>query len=320
MNKKRKSKDFCCPEFVPPGALDDFCIPEDCCPQRLKTPKFPSPTSCLPEEQTRRLEEKIDTVNELLLDLALSNERPEEGRMKSIEGLIGQLIEVKIDCEEPVEEKNPELNEDGKKITQIEHTHLVDPDLDKTLLANREKRKKRKDNTGKYKKRKKRVNKVGKKIYAKRKVIVNKQDVSTIETGDLKGFVRVIGRDFVLLKRNKEEIIIPLTKISLIKPHDRFAQPIHKPELLDIDPCLRRALTFDFGETVASSPELIEIFFKLTLPNFLLIHLDKKVKIKVADEEIEGILMEINKDSLVISMKNEKLRIIPLLSVCFIII
>lgn len=321
VKKKHDDEGFCCPEFVPPHAPDDFCIPENCCPQRLETPKFPSPTSCLPKGQTRELEELIDMTNELLLDLALSNESAIEGRMKSFEGLMGQLVEVKIDCEKTAgkEEKN-------NNVLQLDHLTPIDLDLPWEKSEKKKKKKKqywRKKvvKMKKYKKRKRRVIKVGRnKKYFRRKSTVKTKVVTIRDNGKLRGNVQVIGRDFVLLRRNKVELLIPLIKVSLIKPHDRFAQPIHEPELLDIDPCLRRALTFNFGETVASSPELIEIFFKLTIPIFLLMHLRKKVTIKIADEEVVGTLMEVNKESLVISMKNNKLRVIPILSICFIII
>lgn len=350
VNKKQNNERLCCPEFVPPGVPDDFCIPEECCPQRLETPKFPSPTSCLPEEQTRELEERIEATNELLLDLALSNERPEEGRMKSFEGLIGQLVDVKIKCVEAGEEEDPELNEgdvqgvsetaliskcfdtiekeDEYKITPMGHTLTVDPDLPPKKKNQRKKkilnwRKK----VGKFKNRKYKNRKIiikkgvkNKKVSKrKRKGVVNKQVVNIAENGNLSGVVHVVGRDFVLLRKNKKEILIPLLRINSIKPHNRFAQPFNEPKLLDIDPCLRRALTFNFGETVASSPELIEIFFKLTLPIFLLICLEKMVKIKVADEEFEGTVVEVNKESLVISMRNGEKRDIPFHSICFII-
>ncbi len=315
MNKKQTNEGFCCPEFVPPGAPDDFCIPEDCCPQRLETPKFPSPTSCLPKAQTRELEELINATNGLLLDLALSNELPEEGRMKSFEGLIGQLVDVKIDCIEAEEEEDP------NKITPIRHVLPVDPKKQDQKKKIRNWRKK----VGKLKKRKYKNRRImvkkgvkNKKV-SKRKAFVNKKADNILRIGNLRGIVHVVGRDFVLLRRDKEEILIPLLKVSFIKPHNRFAQPINEPELLDIDPCLRRALTFNFGETVASSPELIEIFFKMTLPIFLLICLDKKVKIKVPDEEFEGTLMEVNEESLVISMRNGEMRDIPFHSICFII-
>ncbi|UPG62839.1 hypothetical protein [Metabacillus endolithicus] len=100
MNDHHENREFCCPEVVPPGAPDDFCIPEECCPDQIPTPKYPSATTCLPEEVQRELEERIAVVNRLLLDLALSGEQPEEARRAAFDGLMGQFIKVKLTCEE----------------------------------------------------------------------------------------------------------------------------------------------------------------------------------------------------------------------------
>ncbi|RLL42059.1 hypothetical protein D8M04_15865 [Oceanobacillus piezotolerans] len=283
MTRNHIDKGICCPEFVPAGAPDDFFIPEDCCPQRLETPRFPSPTSCLPEEQTRKLEENIDAINELLLDLALSNERPEEGRRKLFEGLFGQLVDVKVDCLESGVEEDSDSLLDEKERKGI--FYWV-----RRILA----------------------------IVRRKKADEHHQDVQTIKDKKLNGRVDVVGRDFVLLKNNEKEILVPLLKISDITSQGRFVQPSHEPNLRDIDPFLRRELAFNFGKTVASSPELIDIFFKLTLPIFLLIHLDKGIKIKLDNEEIEGILVDVNKESLTII--NEGSREIPIQSICFLII
>lgn len=311
---------ICCPELIPAGTPDEFCIPKECCPKVLETPKFPSPASCLPEEQTRELEELIEVVNELLLDLALSNEQPELGRMKAFEGLIGQLVDVKIDC--PDSEGNEALvvNEEEVLLPK-KYAYLFETDLplDKKerrrilLLRRRILRKIRRMNKRKKMRLKQ---KVQSNRGSRRNEVINEQVVSHLNNGEISGRVHAVGRNFVLLRNNKEEIFIPLLKITLIKPHNRFAQPTKGPDLTEIDPCLRRALTFNFGETVASSPELIDIFFKMTLPIFLLTHIDKPVIIKTADEKLEGTLICVNQESLTIS--NGNMRDIPFESICFI--
>jgi len=314
MTKKKDDKGFCCPEFVPPGAPDDFCIPENCCPPRLKTPKYPSPTSCLPKEQTRELEELIDRTNELLLDLALSSERPEEGRMRAFDGLFGQLVEVLL-------EKEEDGNQESKKQqnSPLEFETTVEKELPEKKPV-QQKQKKKRYWTKKRVKSKKTGKRRGKKTSKnKRNATIGKGNKKSARES-LKGFVHLSGRDFVLLRKDKEKILIPLRRVALIKARDRFAQPIDEPALLDIDPCLRRAITFNFGKTVASSPELIEIFFRLTTAVFLLIHFGKKVKIKIEDEEVHGTLKEVNKESIVISMKNDKEKIIPIQSISYLII
>jgi hypothetical protein len=303
---------ICCPDFIPAGTLDDFCIPKECCPKILETPKFPSPTSCLPEEQIRELRELIEVVNELLLDLALSNEQPELGRMKAFEGLIGQLVDIKIDCPEAEDNEAQVVNENEGLLIPKKYAYLFEMDLP---LDKKERRR-----VLVLRRRVLRwIRRMEKKVQrsrTRRKEAINEQAVSHLSNGEISGRVHAVGRNFILLRNNKEEIIIPLLKITLIKPQNRFAQPTKGPDLTEIDPCLRRALTFNFGETVASSPELIDIFFKMTLPIFLLTHIDKPVIIKTADEKLEGTLICVNQESLTIS--NGNMRDIPFESICFI--
>ena len=304
MTKKKDDKDFCCPEFVPPGAPDDFRIPENCCPPRLKTPKYPSPTSCLPPEQTRELEELIDRTNEYLLDLALSNERPEEGRMRAFDGLLGQYVEVVLEQDEG---SNKEANEQQTATT-------ANVGLAKAKVV-QQKQKKKRYWTKKIVRLKKKKKRRGKKN-GKSNVISSVSNKKRAKD-KLKGYVHLSGRDFVLLRRNNGTTLIPLRRIELIKARNRFAEPSHEPQLLDIEPCFRRALTFHFGKTVASSPELIQLFFRLTIPVFLLTHLGNKVKIKIEDDEIQGTLKEVNKESVVISTRDETEKTIPIQSISF---
>lgn len=73
----------------------DFHIPQQCCPEQYPSPKLPSPTSCLPEETLEKVIEKIRAANELLLDLALGEERlPDETYQKVFDGLIGLQVEI----------------------------------------------------------------------------------------------------------------------------------------------------------------------------------------------------------------------------------
>ncbi|MFT4412451.1 hypothetical protein ACLM5H_01200 [Fredinandcohnia humi] len=245
MSKNKDCIDFRCPEFVPVNAPDDFCIPEDCCPRRKKEPKFPSPNSCLPLDELEELEERIALANQLLLNLALSEQRePNEIFQRAFDGLVGQEVSIEIDC--PLA-KNPEKN---------------------TIRAGR---------------------------------------------------VFLVGFDFVVIRnRNDREVIIPFEKIKLINlDKGRFAEPIDEPQLLDIEPCLRRAITFNFGEKVASSPELIQIFFRLRLTIYILVLVSKKVKVNIDGESMVGNISEVHEESLTIKIK-ENNREIPLDNICFI--
>ncbi|MFC5604319.1 hypothetical protein [Sporosarcina koreensis] len=69
------------------------------CPETFPNPQLPSPTDNLPPE----LLEKIHDANELLLDLALSDDRSaNETYQKVFDGLIGLSVEVPIRAGKPV--------------------------------------------------------------------------------------------------------------------------------------------------------------------------------------------------------------------------
>ncbi|MDT8861056.1 hypothetical protein N0O92_12505 [Alkalihalobacillus sp. MEB130] len=241
MSHEHDCHEFRCPPFVPADAPDDFCIPEECCPKQIPTPKFPSPTSCLPEDVLEDLEERIRAANQLLLNLALSRRdrgaggadvREEERLRDAFEGLLGQCIRVQVTKE------------------------------------NR-----------------------------RRKLFVT-------------GHLCFVGRDFVLLKDEKDKILIPLKNVCSIKHPKKFMEPIHRQELIGIDPCLRRAITLDFGATVARSPELIQLFFGLDLKTFLcFLDSKKRILVKTKNKSIVGSFMDIDDHRLVICKGNKENRI-----------
>ncbi|CAM3096894.1 hypothetical protein FITA111629_03250 [Filibacter tadaridae] len=207
----------------------DFFIPERCCPERFPSPQFPSPENCLPPDRIAKVDEKIIDANELLLDLALDDDRSiQETYQKAFDGLIGLQVEV------------------------------------------------------------------------------------TNQLGELiEGEVTVPGFDFVVLRDEKNIFAVPYGQIELIKPSGRFAEPFPDAELLDINPCFRRNLTFHFGEVVSSSPELIQLFFRIPLSIYLLIFEGKQIRVKIEDTMIEGLLTDVNKESIVLKVDGER-NIIPI--------
>ncbi|WP_246938569.1 hypothetical protein [Bacillus pinisoli] len=241
MKEESVCRDFRCPEFIPAGTPDDFCIPEDCCPTRIPQPKYPSPNSCLPEEELEELEAKIDAINEMLLDIALSGEREQNQIFEiSFDGLVGQEVIVKLNC--------PSLTNENKNLS-------------------------------------------------------------------VKGRVFLVGQDFVLLKRKKTDVLIPFEQILLVKLKNRFAEPNPEPNLADIDPCFRRKLTFNFGEVVSSSPELIQIFFRLTIKIYMMLLVGEKVKVTLDGVKMKGIICDVHDESFTLKMKNKE-REIPLNNLC----
>lgn len=208
---------------------NDFYIPERCCPEGFPSPQLPSPVDCLPLEVLERVIEEIRDANELLLDLALADERPpEETFQKVFDGLVDLRVEI--------------------------------------------------------------TNQLG----------------ETIE-----GRVTLAGFDFVVLKEEEMTFILPYSQIGLIKPYGRFSEPYPGPELTEIDPCLRRDLTFNFGEVVSSSPELIHLFFRMHLNIYLLILESKRIQVTVDGSIVEGLLTDVNKETIVLKVEGER-TIIPI--------
>lgn len=209
--------------------INNFCIPKRFCPERFPSPQHPSPTDCLPPEELEKVRADIIKANELLLDLALTDNRPpDETFQKVFDGLAGLKVEIT------------------------------------TLIG------------------------------------------ETIE-----GKVMTIGFNFVVLQDEQLETILPFEQIDNIKPCGRFAEPDHEQQLRDIDHCFRRDLTFHFGEVVASSPELIQIFFRISLNIYLLLLETKRIQVKVGEVSFEGLVTDVDKEIIVLKVDGES-QVIPI--------
>ncbi|MGG3890845.1 hypothetical protein [Metabacillus fastidiosus] len=126
------------------------------------------------------------------------------------------------------------------------------------------------------------------------------------------------GRDFIILERNykihKNLLLIPFEKIIKIE-HRQVKEPCER-DLRDIDACLRRDITFCFGETVTKSPFLLNLFFGISLSVFLESYIGCFVYMK-GEEEIKGYLHEMTNRSVVIIDNGDK-RGIDFDELCFI--
>lgn len=280
MRKKQQPDELGCPDVIPPTKdYDDKLCSPDYCPERLQTPKYTSPTTCLPWEKQRELEEKINAANQLLLDLALSNEQPDASRRDALEKLIG--IKIKIKLTNLIEDQETPKKKSTKRIYR------------KYI------RRKKPKNQSVYRKRRQ------KKHFKKRKVDY------------LIGNVSLVGFNFVSLQANHGEYLIPFEKINTIQTQQEYLTLKKEPHFSNIDPCFRRDLTFHFGETVASSPELIQVFYKIRLDIYLLLLIHHQVKITTNEGSFNGIIVGVYKDSLSLCMKKQKVRDIPFRSIVY---
>lgn len=264
---------------------DDFCFPDDC-PDRIETPKIPSPTSCLSEGRLHELEGKIDAANRMLLDLGLSNEQPEIGRRILFDGLEGEMVKIKINCSDYDEENKDACQEPIEEV-----------------INNKAVRKKRP--------RKKRL---VKKQNLKQK---NRYKMKKGSKNFLEGFVQLVGSDFVQLKKNGKTFIIPFNKICLVLSKKRYQSAISNPPLAEIDSCFRRDLTFKFGETVAENPELVQIFFRNRLSMYLKTFADEKVSIFTNSVKETGLLKSCENGSVHLVKKDGHGKEVPLTSFCY---
>uniref|UniRef100_A0A1S2LZZ6 Uncharacterized protein n=1 Tax=Anaerobacillus isosaccharinicus TaxID=1532552 RepID=A0A1S2LZZ6_9BACI len=222
-------KTFFCPEFVPTGVDDDFCLPCGC-PEQLPQPKFPSPTSALSPQELEEVEECIMAANDLLLSLVTDDEINERALQLNLRRLRKQFVTVLVDC--------------GNK----------------------------------------------------------KEEVS--------GIFLDAGKDFIILvnSETKNVTVITTNRILFFSSANRKTEAHHEQELISIDPCLRRQLTFNFGETVTKSPFLLNLFFGLDLSMFLESYVGYYCYVRTDREkqELDGTLIKIRTNSIELTKYDEK--------------
>jgi hypothetical protein len=149
----------------------------------------------------------------------------------------------------------------------------------------------------------------------------------TIDCGDeqepetIKGHLVDSGLDFIIIQTNVGNIVmIPFERISQMERllKEKMESPPDQ-ELLKIDACLRRALTFHFGQIVPKSPFLINLFFGLELKYFLESYVNSFIYVKSENDKFEqdGILENVNRRNLIIEVDDEK-KGIDLDKLCYI--
>lgn len=146
------------------------------------------------------------------------------------------------------------------------------------------------------------------------KKLVNQHVSVTIncqeEQQGLEGYLVDVGLNFVLLESSVGNIFaIPFERIILIKDINiEEKNSEQKPKLIDIHPCLRRSLTFNFAQVVSKSPFLINLFFGLKLELFLESYVGCFVYVRAdkSKDELDGVLRNVNNRRIEITMDNEK--------------
>ncbi|TRZ39954.1 hypothetical protein CEQ21_03150 [Niallia circulans] len=135
------------------------------------------------------------------------------------------------------------------------------------------------------------------------KVVVTCHD----EKVTLLGILEDAGANFILLNTLSEKKLLLFERICLLKHENNDAETFdHEQELLHIDKCLRREITFHFGEIVGRSPELINIFFGIPLHLYMLPFIGCKIEVKTDEEVlISGILCEVDENQFRLEVNEE---------------
>lgn len=123
------------------------------------------------------------------------------------------------------------------------------------------------------------------------------------------------GLDFIILENaeTKNITVLPTVRVLSLQfdEEEEAVARENEQELLSINPCLRRNLTFHFGEVVTKSPFLINLFFGLNLKMFLDSYLGYYcyVKTDVDEYELDGTLEMVKDNFMSIGKYGEKFGI-----------
>ncbi|MFS0577118.1 hypothetical protein AB1K83_15880 [Sporosarcina sp. 179-K 3D1 HS] len=140
-------------------------------------------------------------------------------------------------------------------------------------------------------------------------------EVMTRSGKPVRGKVTLAGFDFVVLQVEEGAFIVPYSQIEKILPAGRFAETFPDPRLKDASKDCQKALTFRFGELVASTPELIHLFFRMRLEVFLLTLEARTLQVLTEDSTFHGILKQVNRGTICLSVGEKEVEI-PLSRVC----
>lgn len=116
------------------------------------------------------------------------------------------------------------------------------------------------------------------------------------------------GIDFIILHTMDDETVwIPFAKIRWMIQKEQEEILTEDQPLLNIDPCLRREITFNFGQIVPKSPFLLKLFFPLQLSFLLKSFIDCTLRVKTFDnKETRGTLVKVTERSLLIETSRKK--------------
>jgi hypothetical protein len=140
----------------------------------------------------------------------------------------------------------------------------------------------------------------GKKISVEVNCESNKEDDILIS-----GMVTLAGKDFLqIIDEAKINTIVPYHVICEVNSNERIDDVKEGKALLKLESCVRRELTFNFGNTVTSSPELFAIFFGRSLIHFLKSLINSEITVHNEGQLYTGILEKVTEEDFSIKIKD----------------
>lgn len=281
MNKCPNCHSINCP------CADYAAFPCDC-PKKISTRRFTSPNSTLPPDKLEVLQRCIEAANDLLRSLGNESD-PDNTRQLQLHflRLEGVCVRVKLTCRESrSEDKEADLDEDvvektgtlvtaGRNFIQLNSLGNDVFVLYKRLISLSREECPRHKHHGEEK-------------------MNENRSTREIKVPRFKEYFRKFKGFFQDWRR----WFLPHSRSEIMKHHNHDEQAF-----LHADRTTRREMVLNFGDFVSKNPELVNLFFGLSLHRHLKHYLGKDIKVKTDDHRIvEGTLFKVELEK--IKVKN----------------
>ncbi|KGR78910.1 hypothetical protein [Ureibacillus manganicus] len=279
-----------CNQTVPVNPVDLFGSPFDCRKQ-LRTKRFTSPNSPLPQDQLDELQACIEAINHILRSLGTESV-PNNTRQLQLHflDLKGISVKANILCDFGIAEDEASLV--NAELIDIEDiTEADDVELEIMMAAKIKKTRNRKKGNEDHSK----VNSP--------KILLKKGKLATA------------GRDFVQINPVGSALFILYSRLHSITRHECDEEE-RDPKFINSDQETRRELAFNFGEYVSKNSDIENLFFGIPLYKALNKYVGKEVKILTIDEFFSGTLIDVNEGRIHIQNKKTKSEI-DIASICY---
>ena len=254
------------------------------CPKQIPTRRFTSPNSPLPPDELDELQRCIEAANDLLRSLGNESD-PNNKRQLQLHflNLRGVCVKVKLKCgESRSEDKEADAGE-GEAVIEKTGTLVT---AGRNFIQ---------------------LNSLGNDVFIlyERLISLSREDCLK-HKHPKKEKVPIWRKYFLKLKRlfqdcHKWFFQHSREKLRITKHHKHDEQ-----EFLHAERTTRRKLVLNFGDFVSKDPELVNLFFGLTLHMHLKHYLGKDIKVKTDDNRMmEGTLYRVEPERIKIKNKDK---------------